>query len=144
SVRSSPFRTLFRPGSGEPGRTHECGPRVVDAVVTFLDRSKWSMDTRPGVRTLETYRRLTLAFGIVAAFFAGMGEANPIGLSDTRSVSRLLFVTALAFWCATDATLRNRHDVWCAQWAHMISWPLSVPNYLVETRKWRAIPLLLA
>jgi hypothetical protein len=102
------------------------------------------MESGPQDPLLATYRRMTLLGLVFVVFLSGVAEADPILLRRTELLARGALAMGLAFWCVADATLRGRHEVWHIQWQLWTSWPVMLPAYVIATRRWRAVPILVA
>ena len=94
--------------------------------------------------TLVTYQRWTVACLLAALFLQGVSNADPVRFSSSHTISSIVLAVGASLWCASDATLRRRYEIWKVQWQLFASWPVSIPAYIVCTRRWRAIPLILA
>jgi len=101
------------------------------------------METGQQDPVLATYRRMTLLAVLVAVFLSGVAEADPILFERTKRLARGVVALGLAFWCAADATLRGRFELWHVQWQLWGSWPVMLPAYLIDAHRWRAVRILL-
>jgi hypothetical protein len=88
--------------------------------------------------SLVRYRTFALAGFCVSVALDG-------SLSRSASLTRILVVfsmaTAATMWCTVDASSRGEYYPHSLRWVTMLTWPIAVPVYLMQTRKWRGVRL---
>jgi hypothetical protein len=87
-------------------------------------------------RSLMVYRTIAVV-GFYAAFaLQGALAGAPDGLQLVASFS---MASAATMWCTVDAAARGDYYPHSLRWVTMVVWPLALPTYVIQTRRWRGL-----
>jgi hypothetical protein len=89
--------------------------------------------------SLIRYRAFALAGFCISAALRGTlsNSATPW----TQILVVFSMSTAATMWCTVDASSRGEYYPHSLRWVTMFTWPIAVPVYLIETRRWRGVRL---
>lgn len=88
-------------------------------------------------------RRLLVIGSCLLAVLAGMRHAAQVNTVLLAYLQPLLMATFAAYWCVVDARMRTRPMIPAVHVVLFCLWPLAVPIYLIVSRRWRGIGLIL-
>jgi len=96
----------------------------------------------PPTQSLNAYKAMALGGFSAATMLTGVFDTLGLPLPMRYLVS-LPMAAAATMWCIVDAASRGGYYLHSLRWVTMLTWPIAVPVYLVQSRKARGFLLVL-